>query len=127
MAPHKEDAMTYLFDTLEIEVAPELIAVVDAEPTVRALRAIRGASKSEPEDLALTICAVLVRRWIGDRAIREWPDLGAANALALRIGVLSDLPQSVVLRLADACSGLLAPSKGDEGKSPEPSESHADG
>lgn len=118
---------TYLFDTLEIEVAPELIAVVDAEPTVRALRAIRAAAGSEPEDLALTICAVLVRRWIGDRAIREWPDLGSSNALALRIGTLSDLPQSVVLRLADACSALLAPSKGDEGKSPEPSESRADG
>lgn len=127
MAPHKEDAMTYLFDTIEIEIAPELIAVVDAEPTVRALRAIRAASKSDPEDLALTICAVLVRRWIGDRAIREWPDLGATNALSLRIGILSDLPQSVVLRLADSCSSLLAPSKEQEGKSPEPSGSRADG
>ncbi len=102
--------------TIPVIVADDMIVHIDSEPTVRTMRAIRAAAGSEsPDAIALTVCAHIIRSWEGSGA-PEWPHLGNPQALAIREGVLLDLPVRVLNVIAEAASLRLSPPEPDSGK-----------
>jgi len=102
--------------TIPVIVSDEIIVHIDSEPTVRTMRAIRSAAKSEsPDAIALTLCAHVVRGWEGKGA-PEWPHLGNPQALAIREGILLDLPVRILNVIAEAAAARLNPPEADAGK-----------
>lgn len=103
--------------TLPIVLTPTLTAHIDAEPTMRTMRAIRDESSkgNGADELTLTVCACVVRSFEGADA-PAWPEIGNGQALEIRKGILLDFPVSLLNAIAEACAARLKPDEGDSGK-----------
>lgn len=100
--------------TIPVRIGDSMIVHIDSEPTVRTMRAIRAAS-GDSDAIAIALCAHIIRSWEGEGA-PEWPHLGNPQALAIREGILLDLPIRALNTIAEAAAQRLNPPEPDAGK-----------